>query len=179
MQERGKDSIVMNEMYAEWLVKRKSPAYTMVLKVAMGILCAIAFFLSISPVLGIFGLVILLVVALGTYFVFRNSEVEYEYLYVTNTLSIDRIYGRSKRKKAWESSMEEIRIVAPTGSTEARDHETNSMKVLDFSSHVPGAKTYTLISQSGAETFKVIFEPNDRLLHCMRMTAPRKVVKEV
>jgi len=151
----------MNEMYAEWLVKRKSPAYTMLIKIAMGILCVIAFFLSMSPVFGIFG------------------EVEFEYLFVTNSLSIDRIYGRSKRKKAWEGSMEGIQIVAPTGSTEARDHETKNMKLLDFSSHVPGAKTYTLISQSGAETTKIIFEPNDKLLQCMRMTAPRKVVKEV
>ncbi len=53
---------------------------------------------------------------------------------MTNTLSIDRIYGKSKRKKAWEGSMEEIQIVAPTGSTEARDHESGNMKVLDFSS---------------------------------------------
>lgn len=169
----------MNEMYAEWLVKRKSPAYTMLIKIAMGILCVIAFFLSMSPVFGIFGVLILLAAAAATYFVFRNSEVEFEYLYVTNTLSIDRIYGRSKRKKAWEGSMEGIQIVAPTDSTEARDHETKNMKLLDFSSHVPGAKTYTLISQSGAETTKIIFEPNDKLLQCMRMTAPRKVINQV
>ncbi|MEY8352460.1 DUF6106 family protein [Lachnospiraceae bacterium 54-53] len=169
----------MNEMYAEWLVKRKSPAYTMLLKVVMGILCVIAFFLSVSPAFGIFGVIILFAAGAATYFVFRNSEVEFEYLYVTNTLSIDRIYGRSKRKKAWEGSMEGISIVAPTGSTEARDHETNNMKVLDFSSRIPGAKTYTLISQSGGERVKIIFEPNDRLLHCMKMTAPRKVVQQV
>lgn len=169
----------MNEMYAEWLVKRKSPAYTMLLKVVMGILCVIAFFLSISPAFGIFGVIILFAVGAATYFVFRNSEVEFEYLYVTSTLSIDRIYGRSKRKKAWEGSMEGISIVAPTDSTEARDHETNNMKILDFTSHLPGSKTYTLISQSGGETTKIIFEPNDKLLHCMKMTAPRKVVQQV
>lgn len=169
----------MNEMYAEWLVKRKTPAYALLLKIVMGILCVIALFLSISPAFGILGVIILLAAGAATYFVFRNSEVEFEYLYVTNTLSIDRIYGRSKRKKAWEGSMEEIQIVAPTDSTEARDHETNNMKVLDFSSQVPGAKTYTLISQSGGETTKIIFEPNEKLLHCMKMTAPRKVVKQV
>lgn len=169
----------MNEMYAEWLVKRKTPAYAMLLKIVMGILCAFAFFLSISPAFGILGVIILFAVGAATYFVFRNSEVEFEYLYVTNQLSIDRIYGKSKRKKAWEGSMEEIEIVAPTGSTEAKDHETNNMKVLDFSSHGAGVKTYTLISHSGAETTKIIFEPNDKLLHCMKMTAPRKVIQQV
>ena len=169
----------MNEMYAEWLVKRKAPAYTMVLKIVMGILCVIAFFLSISPVFGIFGVIILFAAGGATYLVFRNGEVEFEYLYVANSLSIDRIYGKSKRKKAWEASMEEIQIVAPTGSTEARDHETNGMKVLDFSSQLPGAKTYTMISQSGSERTKVIFEPNEKLLHCMKMTAPRKVITQI
>lgn len=169
----------MNEMYAEWLVKRKAPAYTMVLKIVMGILCVIAFFLSISPVFGIFGVIILFAAGGATYLVFRNSEVEFEYLFVTSSLSIDRIYGKSKRKKAWEASMEEIQIVAPTGSTEARDHETKDMKVLDFSSQLPGTKTYTIISQSGSERTKVIIEPNDKLLRCMRMTAPRKVISQV
>lgn len=169
----------MNEMYAEWLVKRKSPAYTMLLKIVMGILCVIAFFLSISPVFGIFGVIILFAAGAATYVVFRNSDVEYEYLFVTNTLSIDRIYGKSKRKKGWEGSMEEIQIVAPTGSTEARDHESGNMKVLDFSSKSPDAKTYTLISQSGSERTKIIFEPNDKLLRCMKMIAPRKVVTQM
>ncbi len=169
----------MNEMYAEWLVKRKTPAYTMVLKIFMGILCVIALLLSISPAFGIFGVIILFAVGGATYLVFRNSEVEFEYLFVTSSLSIDRIYGKSKRKKAWEATMEEIQIIAPTGSIEARDHETKEMKVLDFSSKTPNAKTYTMISQSGSERTKVIFEPNDKLLRCIKMTAPRKVVSQI
>lgn len=168
----------MNEMYAEWLVKRKTPAYALLLKIVMGVLCVIAFFLSVSPVFGILGVLILFAVGALTYLVFRNSEVEFEYLYVANQLSIDRIYGKSKRKKAWEGSMEDIQIVAPTGSAEAKDQETTNMKVLDFSSHMPEAKTYTLISQSGGEKTKIIFEPNDKLLHCMKMTAPRKVIEQ-
>lgn len=166
----------MNEMYAEWLVKRKSPAYTMLLKIVMGILCVISFFLSVSPLFGIFGVIILFAVGAGTYFVFRNSEVEYEYLFVTNTITIDRIYGKSRRKKAWEGTMDEVQIVAPTDSDEVKNHETNNMKLLDFSSQMKGIKTYTLISQSGSESVKILFEPNDKLLQCMRMTSPRKVI---
>ncbi len=169
----------MNEMYAEWLVKRKTPAYMMLVKILMVLVCVVAFFIAMSPILGVFGILVLLAAGVAAYFVFRNSEVEYEYLYVTNQLSVDRIYGRTKRKKAWEGSMDEIQIVAPTGSTEAKDHETNNMKVLDFSSHTPDAKTYTLISQAGGTTTKIIFEPNDKILHCMKMTAPRKVVQNV
>ena len=138
----------MNEMYAEWLVKRKAPAYMMLVKVLMVLVCVVAFFIAVSPLLGIFGILVLFAAAAAAYFVFRNSEVEFEYLYVTNQLTIDRIYGKTKRKKAWEGSM-------------------------------PDAKTFTLISQSGSNSTKIIFEPNDKLLHCMKMTAPRKVVDRI
>lgn len=167
----------MNEAYAEWLVKRKTPATAFVLKVFMVFVCVIAFFLSVTPMLGIFGMVILLAAIGATYFVFRNSEMEFEYLYVTSQLSIDRIYGRAKRKKAWEGTMDEIQIIAPTGSYLLKDHETSNMKTLDFSSHEPNAKTYTLISQSGAQATRIIFEPNEKMLHCFKMTAPRKVIE--
>lgn len=170
----------MNEMYAEWLVKRKTPFYMVFAKAVMIFVCVVALFLALTPMLGIFGMIILAVAAAATYFVFRNSQVEFEYLYVSNQLTIDRIYGRIKRKKAWEGSMDQVQIVAPTGSSEARDHERgNGMKVLDFSSRNPEVKTFTLISQSGGNATKIIFEPDTKLLRCMKMTAPRKVVERV
>lgn len=169
----------MNEMYAEWLVKRRTPFYMVFAKALMVFLCVVALFLAMTPILGIFGMIILLAVAGGTYLVFRNSQVEYEYLYVSNQLTIDRIYGRIKRKKAWEGSMDEVQIVAPTGSTEAKDHERSGMKVMDFSSGNPDVKTYTLISQAGGNVTKIMFEPDGKLLKCMKMTAPRKIIERV
>lgn len=149
-------------------------------KALMVLVCVVALFLALTPMLGIFGMVILVVAVGATYFVFRNSQQEFEYLYVSNQLTIDRIYGRIKRKKAWEGSMDQVQIVAPTGSTEAKDHEMGSnMKVLDFSSRDPQIKTFTLISHSGGNVTKIIFEPDAKLLRCMKMTAPRKIVDRV
>ena len=43
----------MNDSYAEWLVKRKNPAYNIVLKAALVLLCAISLVLAAaSAVLG-------------------------------------------------------------------------------------------------------------------------------
>ena len=36
----------MNEMYAEWLVKRKTPAYMMLVKILMVLVCVVAFFIE-------------------------------------------------------------------------------------------------------------------------------------
>ena len=37
----------MNDSYAEWLVKRKNPAYNIVLKAALVLLCAITTFINL------------------------------------------------------------------------------------------------------------------------------------
>ena len=57
----------MNEMYAEWLVKRKAPAYMMLVKVLMVLVCVVAFFVAVSPLLGIFGILVLFAAAAAAY----------------------------------------------------------------------------------------------------------------
>lgn len=163
-----------NDTYAEWLVKRKTPAYAYAIKGVMIFLCIIGAFLALTTA---FGILILAAVGVGTYFVFQGQNLEYEYLIVNDQINIDKIMGQSRRKKAWESNMEEIQIVAPSDSYLLKDYERPGMKVLNFSSMAPNAKTYSIIQQSGANTTKVIFEPNDRILHCMRQRSPRKVVQ--
>lgn len=162
------------EAYAEWLVKRKAPAYTYAIKAVMIFLCAISAVLALTTA---FGILILTAVGAATYFLFQNLNLEFEYLVVNDQLSIDKIMGRSRRKKAWEGSMEKIQIVAPSDSYLLKDFERPDMKTMDFSSRAPGAKTYSLIHQNGAITTKVIFEPNDKILHCMRQKNPRKVIQ--
>ena len=72
--------------------------------------------------------------------------------------------------------MNEAQIIAPVDSYMVKDYEKQGMKVLDFSSHQPGAKVYAIIHQNGSEAVKVLFEPNDKILSCLRQKAPRKVV---
>ena len=67
----------MNDSYAEWLVKRKNPAYNIVLKAALVLLCAISLVLAlVTP----FGIIILTVVGIASYFAFQSLSQEFEYL---------------------------------------------------------------------------------------------------
>lgn len=165
---------MMNDTYAEWLVKRKEPAYAWPLKVLMIFLCVVGFLAA--SMIGIIGIIILAVVAAGTYFVFQNLKIEFEYLYVTGQFSVDKIMNQQRRKKVMECAMEDIKIVAPEDSYLLKDHSTTNMKIVDASSKDPQAKKYALIYQSGSNTTKVIFEPNDKILQCLRYSAPRKVI---
>lgn len=163
-----------NETYAEWLVKRTPPAYAFVVKAMMIFLCAVAAFLALTI---LWGILVLAAVGAATYFLFLNFNMEFEYLVINDQLTIDKIMGKSRRKKAWEGSMEEIQIIAPSDSYVLKDYERPGTKILDFSSRTPGSKTYSLVHQTGANSIKVIFEPNDKVLHCLRMRSPRKVIQ--
>ncbi len=92
----------MNDSYAEWLVKRKNPAYNIVLKAALVLLCAISLVLAlVTP----FGIIILTVVGIASYFAFQSLSQEFEYLVVNDQITIDRVLGKARRKKGWEGSL--------------------------------------------------------------------------
>lgn len=164
----------MNENYAEFLVKRKTPAYAYVLNAVLAVATLITVFLALTTNVG--AVILMFLVGFATYLSYRNTRVEFEYLFVTGQLSIDRILGKAKRKKAFECTMEEIQIIAPSDSHVLNDYKFQNQKLLDFSSRMAEVKTYTAIIQSGSDNYKLIFEPNDKMLQCFRQTSPRKVM---
>lgn len=165
----------MNESYAECLVRRKVPFYSYIVNMVMGAITAFCILLAFTT--NIIGVVLMFASGFVTYILYRNSRVEYEYLYVDKTLYVDKILGKAKRKKAWEGKMDDIQMIAPSDSYVLNDYKSANEKVLDFSSHVPGRKTYTVAVQAGPDAFKIIFEPNEKMIKCIAQTAPRKVVQ--
>lgn len=165
----------MNDTYVEWLVKRKTPFYMYAVDAVLAVITLICIFLALMT--NVIAVILMFLSGFVTYLAFRNTSVEYEYLFVTGSLTIDKILGKSKRKKAWEGTMDEIQIIAPSDSAALNDYKTADQQQLDFSSKMPGTKTYTLIAQSGGKNVKLIFEPNDAMLQCFRQASPRKVIR--
>ncbi len=165
----------MNESYAECLVRRRVPIYSYVVNILMGAVTAYCILLAFTT--NVIGVILMFLSGFGAYILYRNSRVEFEYLYVDKTLCIDKILGKAKRKKAWEGKIEDIQIIAPSDSHVLGDYQSAGAKVMDFSSQLSDAKTYTVIVQAGSESLKIIFEPNEKMLNCIAQTAPRKVVK--
>ena len=163
-----------NDVYAEWLVKRKTPGYAIFLKVGLILLVLVGIVIStLSP----FGFIALLLAVGAAYFGFRSLKVEYEYVFVTNELSIDRIQNQEKRKRMKAMDMNKIEIVAPFESHELDFTRNNpKIKTVDYSSQIPDHKKYGVVYSEDGNTFLYIFEPNEKLLHAMKLCAPRKIV---
>lgn len=161
------------DTYVEWLVKRKEPAYVWPVRIVMGILCLFSLFMALVKV---WGILLLLAAGTGTFFLFQTLSIEYEYLYVDGTLSIDKILGKARRKKVIECAKEDLLIAAPSDSFVLKDYETKDIKVIDCSSGEKGAKAYAFIYNKGAQHIKLLMEPNDKLIQAVRYTSPSKVV---
>ena len=164
----------MNEdNYVEWLVKQKAPAYGILLKVVMAVLSVGSIVFAMGSIIG---MILMFALWAATYFVFIRLNVEYEYLFAEGGLSVDAIYGKARRKKVFDCEKDDIQIVAPADSFVLKDYEKQGMKIKDFSSGRKDAKVYALIYQKGPDHFKVLIEPNERMIGAMRRTFPRKLV---
>ena len=164
----------MYDSYVECLVKRNSPAYAYIVTGALAILTAVFIVLSLTA--GFLSLILMLAFGFFTYLSYRNTHVEFEYLFVGGELSVDRILGKAKRVKAYECTMEEIQLIAPSDSPALNDYSAAS-KTFDFSSREEGARTYTVVVRKNGITEKLILEPDSRLIQGFCQTSPRKVLQ--
>ncbi|MDD6491531.1 MAG: DUF6106 family protein [Firmicutes bacterium] len=161
----------MNETYVECLIKKKTPAYMTLLKILLIMLTVIfvviGFILIPALLIGVaFGVIF--------YFVYMNSELEYEYLYVDKELVIDKVMAKSKRKRVAVFHLDQMEIVAPVKSWHLDNFKNRKDKVFDYSSGEEKQPDRRYVFFYDGQK-KVIFEPNEAMIKAMQMVAPRKV----
>ena len=162
-----------NDIYAEWLIKRKNPWYRIPYFLLVGVLALVVILFTIRNSWGIVALAALIV---GVMFTYRYLTVEYEYVFVTSELSIDAIYSQQMRKNKKKIEMSSMEYVEPTNEEKNKNLLAGKTVVLeDFSSGVAGTPSYTIRYNSGGKQALLVFEPNDKLIHAMWRCAPGKV----
>lgn len=166
----------MSDLYSEWIVKRKKPAWAFAAKTAL--ICLTVLF-ALATMTGILWFMLIPAVAMGylTYRLSLNWDLEYEYTFVKGELDIDKIMAKSKRKRCCVVNMDQTEIVAPEGAHQLDSFKDTPCKTMDFSSHIAENKKYIMYTSYQNEMVKIIFEPNERMLDDMWNTAPRKVIK--
>lgn len=162
----------MREFMTEQLVKKKTTAKDILIKVALILATIISLLCFFSSTIFTILFVVLVFV---DYYVFKRLDVEYEYTYFEGNLDIAKIMSKQSRKEMFTTDIkEDMEIIAPTDSPELQYHQV--AKTLDFSTRVPGNKTYTMVTLYKGQKVKMIFEPNEKMLNSMRDTVPRKVI---
>ncbi|MFI3207855.1 MAG: DUF6106 family protein [Eubacteriales bacterium] len=161
----------MSEFYVEQLVPRKAAVGKITL---IKNLCIA---MTVLSVIGMFFVAILLYVAIilfvVDFFLMKQDNIEYEYLYLKGELDIDKVIAKQKRKHAYSLSMNDVIVVAQMDSGEVRPFQ--GVKTQDFSSGIYGPKVYKVILSKDNQNVAILIEPNEAILNGMKMVAPRKV----
>lgn len=161
----------MNETYVEWMVKRKAPAYMVLLKFVFVILtvCFVLLGMVLIP-----AMLIGIAFGVGAYFINLHANLEYEYLYVDKELTVDKVMAKSRRKRVAVYDIGKMEILAPIKSWHLDNYKNRQDKVVDYSSGEEKQPDHRYVFFYDGQK-KVILEPNLELVKAIAVVAPRKV----
>ena len=165
----------MSESYVECLVKAKQSVWA---KIGIALLFFITVILGLG---GLFLLPIALVAALltgfGAYLLSMFTSVEYEYLYLDKELTVDKVFGKKRRKRVAVYGLDKMEILAPINSYHLDDFKNRELKVKDYSVKevLQPDLRYVMIYEGGE---KILLNPVPEMVKLMRNVAPRKVFED-
>ena len=162
-----------NDTYVELMIKKKTTAGMLALRVLTMVLTGI---LALLGMMAANIICFLLAIGCGVlaYFVYLNADLEYEYLYVDKQLSIDKVMAKSRRKKAEVLDLERMEILAPLNSWRLDEYKNKNYKTVDYSTGVVNQPETRYVMYYNGEK-KVILEPDIKLVKAIQSIAPRKV----
>ena len=163
----------MSDTYVECLVKAKASMlgkFCKVLLVMLAVVCGILAFGTMNIVL----LLITVAAGVGAYFVGMYTDVEYEYLYLDKELVVDKVLGKSKRKRVATYQLDRVEILAPVKSYHLDNYRNRNVKVKDYSigEELQPDKRFAMYYEGGE---KILLSPSEELIKVMKSVAPRKI----
>ncbi len=162
----------MSDNYVECLVKTKRRWFFQLLFWLFAALAVVLFFSMV--VVGVLGFLMAILCALLAYVVWMQTELEYEYLFIEQELSVDKVMAKSKRKKIDTFIASRIEIIAPIHSHHLDEYKNRQVKVKDYSvGKEENPDMRYVMFYEGRD--KVILNPSEDLLKAIKNVAPRKV----
>ena len=160
----------MSEAYKELLVRNKVRASGIAVRVL---------FIAVISVLVVVGLVyswlwmIAVIVGIGAYFAFIYTAVEFEYLILGREISVDKIFGQTKRKRAETFDIDKLEILAPATSHELDSYRNRPSRKTDYSAghDLDDLKLYVMYYEGR----RVLLNLDEEAVKMIKSMAPRKV----
>ena len=168
----------MGDFYREIMVKKEKRPVDGLIRIAMIAFTAVLFAagLVIHPIL----LVPCIGMGIADYFIIPSLDLEYEYLYVNGDIDVDKIMSRQKRKRAGSYALDDLEIMAKTGS-HSLDSVLNggnqNVKQIDYTSGTNPQGSWTMVFNHSGSREAVRFELEDDIVADLWRRAPRKVIR--
>ena len=168
----------MTGSYTEASVKRKVDFSTYLAKAGMILIIVFLFLLGIIIQQTIIAFASIGLGCLAAYYIFPKFSAEYEYIFCDGQIDFDRINGGESRKQVLRIDLDNVEIMAPEKSHEMDKFNNSNIKIRDFSSRMPDAKRYCIITSDDSNRVKIIFEPSEKMVELAKQKSPRKVYTE-
>lgn len=160
---------MLNDGYAEHIVKTKTPAGVMT-GCVLGVLLMIVGFVSAGFIQGFFsiGFLIVIIGAVVFGFFISRRDTEYEYIMVNEDIEIAKIVAKKSRKKIADFNNSEVKFIAKDGSIYIDNElqQSSSIKTKDFTSKDKNnsASMYVFALNRSGKTEFVKLELSDRTI---------------
>lgn len=164
-----------NGSYAEAGVKKKETFATIGIRCLMIALAVLLFFAAfINQLMMILAAALICIDILLIPFL----KIEYEYIFCDGQIDFDRINGGARRKHILRIDLEEVELVAPKNSHALDEFRSNNQGITkDFSSGRDNGRTYMVIARQNGNLIKILFEPSEKMVACMKNKSPRKIME--
>jgi len=122
--------------------------------------------------------IILLAIALASFFGKKYLYVEYEYSFVNGIIEIDAIFEMKKRKKVLEFDAKDIELLAAENSDYIKDFSNKPTEIKSYLPKISDKKVYIAMITGGKSRLQLRFVPDAEFLEYCRKYNPRAVKKE-
>lgn len=161
----------MKDYYAEQLVKKSDSTGNSFARVALILIIGLSVWGVTKYPLWIIATCILVIISAWLYW---RMDVEYEYLFINDELTIDKVMAKSKRKTVFKVHMRDVELIAPIDSGAARPYQ--KIKICNFSSRRKDITPYLMIITEDDGCSGLEFEPCPEILAGMMRFDSDKVI---
>lgn len=166
------------QTFTEQMVKRGNARTDFIHRIYLiligAIIVAIPFLIGYNVAIYIESVVIVIVL-LMLWIMWRQAAKEYEYIYTDGNLDIDVVYSRSTRKHLFSVDMKRAIVLGHHDSEQVKKVLPGYKfdKTIYACQGKPADGTYALVAEYRSKQYLIYFEPDDRILRFIKAYSPR------
>lgn len=111
---------------------------------------------------------------------FRERNIEYEYIVANEEIEVAKIINQKRRRTAIQFDTSNIRLIAPAESIRlSNEQEKNpQMRFTDYTSLEPTSKVYGFVLDLRGINTIILLEPTDAMMEHLRKLIPNKIYED-
>lgn len=159
------------DIFCEHIVKKSKTLKDRVKQVGIILLAIllIELLLVFNSMLFGFGFLLIFGVIYGAIFLYKKTNIEYEYILTNSILDIDKIFAKSSRKRVESIDFKSVEVFGKGNAS------SSGVKEIDYAGDITADDVYYFELIKNGERVRIYFQPSQKILANLHTVAPRVV----